>query len=91
MAVRNNGDSTGPDGVTGRGLRSGQSGNLGPAPFGDLQRLSRPGDGRDTIDFNVAMLTGDTKALSLRRVTLRDRLAAAPWLGEGDGGGALGR
>jgi hypothetical protein len=38
------------------------------------------GDGRDLIDFYVAVLTGDTKVLCLHRITLRDLLAAAAWL-----------
>jgi len=88
VVVQNNGESTGPGGVTGRGLRSGQSGNPIRPPSG-FETLAREavGDSRHPFDLYVGVLTGDTKALGLRRVALRDRLAAAAWLGEGDGEG----
>ena len=78
MVVQSGGESTGSGGVTGRGLRSGQSGNPRRPPSG-FETLAREalGDGRDPFDFYVAALTGDTKALGLRRVALRDRLAAS--------------
>jgi hypothetical protein len=57
--------------------------NLGGRPHG-LAKLAREavGDGRDLIDFYLAVFRGDSKTLGLRRITLRDRLAAAAWLGE---------
>jgi len=57
--------------------------NLGGRPQG-LAKLAREalGDGRELIDFYLAVFRGKTKALRTGRITLRDRLAAAAWLGE---------
>jgi hypothetical protein len=83
MTVQNNGKTTGLGGVTGRGFRPGQSGNPGGRPQG-LSRLAREavGDGKDLVDFYLAVFKGDAKALGVRQIRLQDRMEAARWFGD---------
>jgi len=40
------------------------------------------GGGADLVQFMAAVLRGDAKTLGVRSVPLRDRMAAAAWLGD---------
>jgi len=70
-------------GVTGKGFRPGQSGNPGGRPKGLAVYIrDKTKDGREIVDFWLAVLRGERPDGVPRKPTLRDMLQAASELAD---------